>query len=351
MRHRKLFPSQTSNTTSLNCSGFCDPACPLNCYPLPDDVYVLPPPPPADQGISPLVIVIVSILAAVFLLVSYYVIFGKSFLERRGFRQQLRGEEGESGGGGGENDPNANVDEQPDVLLGRNQVHHPIWYIATVGLPQSLIDSITVCKFNKGERLIEGTECSVCLSEFQDGDTLRLLPKCSHAFHVSCIDTWLRSHTNCPLCRAHIVADLESGRDNSDPPSPITTARAEADADVGVDSVRVGAAAAENDDGEADNSTGGFEGYFGDSRKRVKKLRKSSSMDFLAANLAVCDEPTESVGSGTSSDSGSFRQPSCSSSIAQYLRKSPVSMKRSNSCGGRFFLTRINRSQSLILPL
>lgn len=83
---------------------------------------------------------------------------------------------------------------------------HPIWYINTIGLPQSVIDSIAVFKYNRCEGLIEGTECSVCLSEFQEDETLRLLPKCSHAFHISCIDTWLRSHKNCPLCRAPIIS-------------------------------------------------------------------------------------------------------------------------------------------------
>ena len=37
-----------------------------------------------------------------------------------------------------------------------------------------------------------------------------LLPKCNHAFHISCIDTWLRSHTNCPLCRVGIVKNTNS---------------------------------------------------------------------------------------------------------------------------------------------
>ncbi|MED6157942.1 hypothetical protein PIB30_028226 [Stylosanthes scabra] len=84
-------------------------------------------------------------------------------------------------------------------------VHHPVWFIRTVGLQQSVIDSMTVFVYRKGERLIDGTECSVCLAEFQEDDTLRLLPKCSHAFHVPCIDTWLRSHQNCPLCRAPVL--------------------------------------------------------------------------------------------------------------------------------------------------
>ncbi|KAK9057647.1 hypothetical protein SSX86_022483 [Deinandra increscens subsp. villosa] len=48
-------------------------------------------------------------------------------------------------------------------------------------------------------------ECAVCLNEFQDHETLRLLPKCSHVFHRNCIDTWLVSHVTCPVCRADLV--------------------------------------------------------------------------------------------------------------------------------------------------
>nr|GMC87740.1 RING-H2 finger protein ATL54 [Ipomoea batatas] len=77
----------------------------------------------------------------------------------------------------------------------------------TVGLQSSIINAIAVCKYKRGEGLVEGTECAVCLNEFQDDETLRLLPKCNHAFHIPCIDTWLRSHTNCPLCRAGIVSN------------------------------------------------------------------------------------------------------------------------------------------------
>jgi len=60
-------------------------------------------------------------------------------------------------------------------------------------------------KASKGE-----LECAVCLSEFDDDDTLRLLTKCSHAFHADCIDAWLSSHVTCPVCRANLLADAEA---------------------------------------------------------------------------------------------------------------------------------------------
>ncbi|KAK9056709.1 hypothetical protein SSX86_024071 [Deinandra increscens subsp. villosa] len=47
-------------------------------------------------------------------------------------------------------------------------------------------------------------ECAVCLLEFEDNDYVRTLPVCFHAFHVDCIDIWLRCHANCPLCRSSV---------------------------------------------------------------------------------------------------------------------------------------------------
>ncbi|KOM39707.1 hypothetical protein LR48_Vigan03g308900 [Vigna angularis] len=87
---------------------------------------------------------------------------------------------------------------------------HSIRFSPTEGLQQSTIDSITVYRYRNNEVLVKETECLVCLGEFQQEESLRLLPKCSHAFHVPCIDTWLRTHKTCPLCRTPIVHDAVS---------------------------------------------------------------------------------------------------------------------------------------------
>ncbi|CAL4914788.1 unnamed protein product [Urochloa decumbens] len=52
-------------------------------------------------------------------------------------------------------------------------------------------------------------DCAVCIAEVAAGEAARVLPRCGHAFHVECVDMWLRSHSTCPLCRC-AVADEEA---------------------------------------------------------------------------------------------------------------------------------------------
>ncbi|KAJ8774102.1 hypothetical protein K2173_009533 [Erythroxylum novogranatense] len=175
---------------STDCAqGFCSLYCPQWCY------IIFPPPPPlefpddsSNSNFSPLVIAIIGILASAFLLVSYYALISKYCRNHESARRRHN---------------NGGIEELEDNH--DNPSLHEPWYTATTGLDEALIKSITVYKFKKGDGLIEGTDCSVCLSEFAEDESLRLLPKCSHAFHVPCIDTWLRSHSNCPLCRANII--------------------------------------------------------------------------------------------------------------------------------------------------
>jgi hypothetical protein len=50
--------------------------------------------------------------------------------------------------------------------------------------------------------------CSICYSEFKQGDTLTTVPMCGHDFHFECIELWLRSQTTCPCCRGVIRKNL-----------------------------------------------------------------------------------------------------------------------------------------------
>ncbi|XP_047330600.1 RING-H2 finger protein ATL46-like [Impatiens glandulifera] len=82
------------------------------------------------------------------------------------------------------------------------------------GLDQSFIDSLPVFMYKEIKGLKEPFDCAVCLCEFSDRDKLRLLPLCSHAFHIDCIDTWLQSNSTCPLCRGNLFTQDFSIEEN-----------------------------------------------------------------------------------------------------------------------------------------
>ncbi|KAH0919379.1 hypothetical protein HID58_027039 [Brassica napus] len=76
------------------------------------------------------------------------------------------------------------------------------------GLDASVVETFPTFRYSTVKTLKigkEALECPVCLNEFEDDETLRLLPKCCHVFHPGCVDAWLRSHATCPLCRADLV--------------------------------------------------------------------------------------------------------------------------------------------------
>ncbi|EXB82630.1 RING-H2 finger protein ATL46 [Morus notabilis] len=76
-----------------------------------------------------------------------------------------------------------------------------LFHLHDSGLDQAFIDALPVFLYKEIMGLKEPFDCAVCLCEFTEQDKLRLLPLCSHAFHIDCIDTWLLSNSTCPLCR------------------------------------------------------------------------------------------------------------------------------------------------------
>jgi len=72
------------------------------------------------------------------------------------------------------------------------------------GIDRSVVESLPIFRFGSLTGQKEGLDCAVCLSKFESLEVLRLLPKCKHAFHVECVDTWLDAHSTCPLCRYRV---------------------------------------------------------------------------------------------------------------------------------------------------
>ncbi|KAL0739836.1 hypothetical protein Bca4012_081349 [Brassica carinata] len=82
-------------------------------------------------------------------------------------------------------------------------------------LDPTVLEKIPIFVYSSETHQTPLEECSVCLSEFEEEDQGRLLPKCGHAFHVDCIDTWFRSTSTCPLCRAPVQPENPSTRPES----------------------------------------------------------------------------------------------------------------------------------------
>ncbi|CAL0304596.1 unnamed protein product [Lupinus luteus] len=184
------------NTVFKACSqGICSIYCPQWCY------IIFSPPPPSitldgnnldDESssfqFSPLIVAVIGILASTFILVTYYTIISRFC--KNSYRT------------------NNDIEHHGDGVS-----NNELFQVSSSssGLDETLIKSITVCKYKKDSVLVDGSDCSVCLSEFQENESLRLLPKCNHAFHIPCIDPWLKSHSSCPLCRSNIDPNQRDG--------------------------------------------------------------------------------------------------------------------------------------------
>ncbi|XP_057819250.2 RING-H2 finger protein ATL64-like [Cryptomeria japonica] len=79
---------------------------------------------------------------------------------------------------------------------------------AARGVERVVIESFPIFSYTLVKRLksqANCSDCAVCLRDFAEDEMLRLLPKCSHAFHPECIDGWLFTHTTCPVCRTSLM--------------------------------------------------------------------------------------------------------------------------------------------------
>ncbi|PWZ37212.1 E3 ubiquitin-protein ligase RING1 [Zea mays] len=346
-------------TVTLNCTE-----APLDCLPLCPGggdacfEYVLPPPPPipvipgapvADRH-APVRLILVISLLSIFLSLS----LGLStlLLYRRRRRLILRrrrnlaaataeGPDDEEGGGGG------------------GVVHH-VWYIRTVGLDEATIASIAAVEYRRG--VGRSGDCAVCLGEFSEGELVRLLPRCAHPFHAPCIDTWLRAHVNCPICRSPVVvipsdlpvdaAEAEAGGAQLGEHyvhEQMSLSQSESETEGSEDSEASSASATQSEGTSTAEENG---------RDTPKPIRRSASMDSPLFAVALAEANDDVVRYNcklpNSREMKVFRvkgkeAAGISSSSCQSGR---FKIGRSMSSSGQgFFFSRNGRSSGAVLPL
>lgn len=363
-QNRKKLYQTPKKDQNISCPDLCvDSTCPYDCYgysdfyPIPQPL--LPPPEPeptayssaGGQTISTLLIIIITVLVSGFLIISYYVLVVKFLKRWNPFTPRRR-------------QPPAMNEEFLDENRGP-EIDHPIWYINTIGLQSSVINAITVFRYEKGDNLIEGTECAICLNEFLNEETLRLLPKCDHAFHIPCIDTWLRSHTNCPVCRAGIVSANYRSVSNGvnsiifppDEDSDQSGNSENGELNHSDEVIRDDGLCENRADSNQETEIQVFDNSMIEDEKNeiFLSVKRCASVDsFMAADisravddgLAMAENGEVLVNSSQEiKEQKGFRgeqriNNGGSSSITEFLRKKPVRMKRSFSYAGRSFLPR-----------
>ncbi|KAJ7968263.1 RING-H2 finger protein [Quillaja saponaria] len=372
LQHRKLIFDSINSKFSNPCS-VCNISlanCIKDCVDDDELVYNPPPSPPLNDNsnkhnkASQFLTISLPILAVACFLVFCYAIYARFFSGWYSSRRRSQPQTHNIHDNFLEEDHGPTVD-------------HPIWYIRTIGLQQSIISSITVLKYKKEEGLIEGTDCSVCLSEFEENETVRLLPKCSHAFHIPCIDTWLRSHTNCPMCRAPIVVNV--ARISSSEHSDVNSGSVE-ETHMGIqeysgESNREmedrGGESGEEGELPIDNGTRRCE-CSAEQVDEIQPRRRSVSMDSLSAakiNLALANLfPVESDGNLNSQSfevtelttgivlkgvvgNGNLSKLKGSSSRTRSLKNTPISMKRSFSYNGKLLFSGNSSCQKSSVPI
>ncbi|KAL5710101.1 hypothetical protein ACHQM5_020707 [Ranunculus cassubicifolius] len=91
-------------------------------------------------------------------------------------------------------------------ITSNNTATTPAPSVDSLGLDSVIIDKLPILLHRSGSQG-EEAQCSICLSAFQDQEKVKILPGCNHTYHPECVDKWLLTQSNCPLCRSSIRLD------------------------------------------------------------------------------------------------------------------------------------------------
>ena len=66
-----------------------------------------------------------------------------------------------------------------------------------------IIKNIKIKEYTLNENKHDNERCPICLEDYNIGDILNELI-CNHFYHKKCINNWIISNNNCPICRSSI---------------------------------------------------------------------------------------------------------------------------------------------------
>lgn len=191
---------------------------------------------------------------------------------------------------------------------------------AARGLDARVLNSLPVFTYSSKTDPDSKLECAVCLSEFEENESGRVLPKCNHSFHLECIDMWFHSHSTCPLCRAPVEEYGPSPANPGDLILNVSAPEAESDRNSGTDLC----ATCQNQDGHEPEGTSSI----GSRRKLSVEVPRRNSVNGFDGESSLCDSAT--------SQSQSFRSPmsrilSFKRILSRDRRQSPCSSPRTTA--------------------
>ncbi|KAK0584237.1 hypothetical protein LWI29_009858 [Acer saccharum] len=238
------------------------------------------------------------------------------------------------------------------------------------GVDEKILITIPILSYSTKETnafRADQSECVICLGELEDGEMVRLLPNCRHAFHVTCIDDWFLGHSSCPVCRSPIVDDHTRSCTNTPDHDDHIALSIDDDDDDGDDerneevSDHGSASSSTNSISNVESSGGNFLlsrhsisfalPMEGKRRRSATELTRSLSMDqyFVLVNIQSECRKEESSSSSSSSSPSSSKRVSIESRLNRALSMRQLD-RMSSRLARSFSQIRMSRSVHGILP-
>jgi hypothetical protein len=51
---------------------------------------------------------------------------------------------------------------------------------------------------------LEDEACGICFEKFDDKEVVKIIEKCKHGYHKTCLTKWLNNEKRCPHCNTEI---------------------------------------------------------------------------------------------------------------------------------------------------